>query len=65
MDEERQVATHDAQCRAFTKYTEVVYNALYDAYAEDLQANQERYVERQKLMKQREDELKQFIAEHE
>ena len=65
VDEERQVATHDAQCRASTKYTEVVYNALYDAYAEDLQTNQERYVERQKLMKQCEDELKQFIAEHE
>lgn len=64
VEEERQVAVHDSQCRASSNYTEQWYNALYDAYAEDIKVNKDRYLERQALMKQRENELKQFISEH-
>lgn len=61
---EKQLAHTDAVCRDLSGYNRALYDAMWDHYAKDIEANKATYEQRLKDTKQREEQIQAFISEN-
>ncbi|WP_336250444.1 hypothetical protein [Stomatohabitans albus] len=64
-ESEKQAATHDAQCRLSSGYSEAAYNAYYDASLKDVTENKQKYEDKKARQEARHQELLDFIKKFE